>query len=60
MPPYRVEDDIERTQIPQAFQIVGANHTALGAELFAIGQPFGGPDTDPARITECLAQLNGS
>ncbi|MCY1454644.1 hypothetical protein D9M71_717240 [compost metagenome] len=57
---HRVEDDVEWPEVAQAVQIVSAHHTALGAERFAVGQALGRPDTDPARVTKRLAQLNGS
>ncbi|MNI78901.1 hypothetical protein D3C73_1353180 [compost metagenome] len=57
---HRVENDIERPQVAQAVQVVSAHHAALGAERFTVGQALGRADTDPARIAERLAQLNGS
>ncbi|MNI65521.1 hypothetical protein D3C73_1210330 [compost metagenome] len=56
---HRVENDIERPQVVQALQITGAHHATLGTERFAVRQPFGRADADPARIAERLAQLNG-
>ncbi|MNG14263.1 hypothetical protein D3C84_980010 [compost metagenome] len=57
---HRVEDDIERPQVAQAVQVVRAHHAALGAKCFAVRKALSGADTDPARIAERLAQLNGS
>ncbi|MCY1367403.1 hypothetical protein D9M69_543360 [compost metagenome] len=57
---HRIENHIERPQIPQTLQIAITHHAALGAQRFAVRQSLCGADADPARVTEGFAQLNGS
>ena len=57
--PDRIEDHVERGKVAQGLQIILAHHTALGTQCFAVRQAFCRADTDPARVAERLAQLNG-